>query len=95
MLTNSHALNQSNDSKSTLYYLHETSRRVLAVHAPLPGHAHHNAPADSPKACSELIGGGVPQGLGVQAQKYNGCQDLHITTQCVHTVPKATFHYLE
>ena len=73
MLTHSNTLNQSHDSKSALNDLHEASRGVLLVHEPLPGHAHHNAPANPAKACGELIGGGVPQGLGVQAQEDNGC----------------------
>ena len=86
MLTHSNTLNHGRDSKSALYDLQEASRGVLFVHEPLPGHAHHDAPAHPPKASSELIGRGVPQGFGVQAQKDNGCQGLHtIAMECPYS----------
>ena len=77
MLTNSDALNECHDPSSALYDLQEASRSVLAVHAPLAGHAHHNTPAHPSKTGGELIRWGVPQRLRMQPQKDNGCQSLH------------------
>lgn len=80
VLTEGHPLQQCNDACSALYNPNKLSGVVLSVDEVLPGHAHHQTPANAPKASSKLIGGGVSQRFGVKAQENDGCQSLH--TMC-------------
>ncbi len=86
VLTQGYPLQQCNDACSALYNLDKLSGLVLSVDEMLPGHAHHQTPAHAPKASSELIGWGVPQRFGVEAQENDGCQSLHTSCAGIMTI---------
>ncbi len=86
VLTQGHPLQQCNDACSALYNLDKLSWLVLSVDEVLPGHAHHQTPAHTPKASGKLIGGGVPQRFGVKAQENNGRQSLQTSCADIMTI---------